>query len=506
MTRIYGLVALGVGLLSASSAQAGGMLASDLGSQGQQRGGAFVAKADDPTAVFFNPAGLAKGARYQVYVGSNFLDYQLTFDRAGTYPEWTLLPDPDYANDAYPAVSHDGTYQPLPFLAGSQRFGKLAVGEAVFGPNAYPARKFPLRVATLNSNDAPGPQRYDIETQEATIVLPSLAVAYSVTPKVDVGLRVSWGLAHMKASNNVWGQCQDDATIPIPPYCTEEIPGIEADFAMDVKDDFIPAFGLGVLFRPVPRVELGLAYQSKIAVHAEGTAQAVFDPLGINITFDPLPDDQVRCATGGSPNKLKTCMDMNLPQSVTVGGRFIVPDQRGGERADVELDVGWENWSAASDVMVTVDGEVDILNQPLEVSRIRHGYQDTWSIKLGGAYNIDLGSSRLTLRAGIAHDTAAAPDSWTRVDQDGKARTSLNGGVAFAFKNFRVDAGLGVISEPTVEFSDVPIANPDFVDTRKQPDPALPSRTPDEQLYHPFNAGRYESSYFVFGTGITAWW
>ena len=47
-------------LLLASTAQAGGYYFSDIGVRAYSRGGAFVAGADDLTALYYNPAALTR--------------------------------------------------------------------------------------------------------------------------------------------------------------------------------------------------------------------------------------------------------------------------------------------------------------------------------------------------------------------------------------------------------------------------------------------------------------
>ena len=67
-----GLVSLAV----SSVANAGGIFVPGTAPQAQARAGAFVAKADDPSALFHNPAGFSKGTGTVIQIGANFLDYE----------------------------------------------------------------------------------------------------------------------------------------------------------------------------------------------------------------------------------------------------------------------------------------------------------------------------------------------------------------------------------------------------------------------------------------------
>ena len=172
------------------------------------------------------------------------------------------------------------------------------------------------------------------------------------------------------------------------------------------------------------------------------------------------------------------------------------------------MDVRWENFAATGDTDVIVDAQVTLNGTPVTNLRptvTRHGFQDVFAVRAGGSYRLDVGENPLELRAGLGYDTRAAPTSWTRLDWDGKERATFAGGVAYRVSSFLFDVGGQFVWEPTKDFSDVTIAQPGNVRSRVQPDPILPTAEFASQPYHPFNAGVYESSYFVLGAGVTAW-
>jgi long-subunit fatty acid transport protein len=492
-----------VAIVVPGAALAGGVYVGEAGSQAMERAGAFVAKADDPTALSVNPAGLAKSRRVELYLGANLLNMNLSFQRAGTYPNQNKAVQPDYVGSPFPETSNEAGFQAVPYLAASQRWKNLAFGEGIFAPAGVPNRDFPCMVedqCQIASNGAPLPTRYDVVSQHALIAYPSLGVAYRVHPRFDVGVRASWGFARVEARNFPWA---------LPN--SSENPRAEADFDASVSDSFVPAFGAGVLYRPIDSVELGAAYASSPKVRARGTGNARLgpevDPLGGNPVFiEPMPlDYSPLCepAGGGQIAALNTCLNFNLPQTVTVGGRYILHDGKGGERADIELDVRWENWANASDDEIIVDGRDTLLLNPLKPVISRHGFRDVLSLRLGGAYKIDVGEHSVSLRGGVSYDTAAAPESWTRVDKDGRARALFSGGAAYDLGRWRIDAGFAYVAEGTLNVRDMPNPNPTF-ENRTQPDPLQPSTEQERAVHHPINAGRYTSSYIVGSMGVTA--
>jgi hypothetical protein len=449
-----------------------------------------------------------------VSVGANLVDYSLSFSRAGSYED-TPGEDLPYAGQAYPTVENNakpaigvGGMQAIPLLVVASDLGGavpgLRVALGVMAPNAYPGRDFG-EYEFEAPGVAPPPQRYDMIEQEAATALPSLAASYSIGDKIDVGARVSWGIADIKAVSYTWA---------IPNY-TEWV-GEDSEFSMDVSDHFVPAFGAGALYRPMDNLELGAAYSSAVNIHAKGTGAAILGAGQFPDEIVPLnPAIAPACAAGGVPGALKACVDLTLPQTAAVGARWSFRDGAGNERADVELDVKWEDWSAGSDYEIIVDGQSMQNTSPLRKVIIRHGFQDVWSVRLGGAYKLPMGEREVTVRGGVAHDTAAAPKSWQRVDVDGAARTTMALGASYTAARWRLDVAGALVVEPdrTVEACNPDVANPGCppgagsvaVQDRESPDPAQPLFEPALQFESPFNGGDYSSGYLMLSLGFTTW-
>lgn len=511
MAAAAGLLAL---VADAASARAGGLFVPGYGSQAQPRAGAFVAKADDPSALYYNPAGLAKQKGTTAHLGMNFIAFNQKFQRAGVYeqPEgqpaedWTGQPYPEVENQATPAIGL-GRFQGIPLFGVTTDLGgrsPVVIGVGLIADHGYPERQIEESYQLEDPNTPPPPQRYDIIEQDVSAAFPSLAIGYRVVPQLDVGARVSWGFAGSKARQHLWG----------PRNYSEDV-SRDGVFAVDVADNFIPAAGLGLLYRPVPDIEIGAAYHTVKKLHFKGEGQAA---LGMRVS--PLGDDEFiapeldfpRCEGGGTATALKACIDLTLPQTASLGGRYIFRDEEGKERGDVELDVQWEDWSSASDISITVDGKSGTTGLRLQPALVRHGFQDTFSFRLGGSYGFDLSrDSRLEVRAGAAHDTAAAPLSWTRLDIDGMARTTLGAGLALDLARFRIELGGGVVveQERTVEECNTDLDQLGCgsaeaqtpVSERESPDPVQPLAG-ENQIESPFNGGIYQQSYVLFSLGV----
>jgi long-chain fatty acid transport protein len=471
-------------------AHAGGQFVGDTGAQSMQRAGAFVAKADDPSAIFLNPAGIARLTTRQFQIGANLINLNLEFDRFGSYSD----------GQPYPAVRNNGSAQPIPYVGLVWPIVRFAIGAGIFAPQGYPSRNFPEQVVTANGAAQAAPQRYDSVQQSSQVIFPSLALAYRVTDKLSLGARASWGFGSFDSVTVVQG-------LPNP----QEDPGDDSTNHLHATDSFIPAAGFGVHYAATEMLELGAVFNTPVAIRAKGSTQTTFGP-NLQSLFSgtggpgivPVPDAQARCAPGGTPERLAACLDLNLPATASAGARLIARDLAGRERGDVELDLRWENWSNASDYRVIVDGQNALLNRRLGDTIVRHGLQDVFSARVGAAGRMDAAFAQLELRAGIGYETAAAPPSWTRLDLDGAEHYTGSAGVGVEFDHFRLDFGVAYIVSPLREVRNVAIQNTSM-QYRLQPDILVPL-TGDTPPYNPLNAGDYKSSYLIGSAGLTTWW
>lgn len=524
---------LGVGI---APVQAGGLFLPGSGAVSTSRAGAAVASADDGEALGINPSGLAKTKGTTITLSMAIIGYAMEFSRRGTYDPIASEALP-YEGQAYPTVRNDpdlplgiGKFQPVPVFAVTTDLGgkvpnlRLAIG--LFAPNAYPFRE----LCTVGSsgckkygfngdfNEAPAPARYDIVKQDAAVILPSIAASYRILPQLDVGARFSAGFAHLKSTVAIWGN----------PANTVEFVKEDALFSVDAKDNFIPAFGFGVTYRPTPVIEIGANYNSELSILAKGDATSVVGPnVGLNgmpITIGPSED--VRCAAGGTLEKQKVCVELALPMTATIGGRYKFLDAEGKQRGDLELDLGWENWSAdrATDYRVVADAQIYLNGNPnlaIKDNIVSHGFKDTYNARLGGSYEIPVAENAVVLRGGVGYDTAAAKTGWLRADVDGAARTTVTVGAGWKAKRFKVDAGFGAILEGSPENAGTcnPVekdkaklgCNGDGVEhavgspERQGPDPINPILVPNAQIESPTNKGSFSSHYLMFMLGVSTW-
>jgi long-subunit fatty acid transport protein len=523
-----------LGCLAAQPAVAGGLFLPGSGAVSTSRAGAAVASADDGEALAINPSGMANTKGTTITLSAAIISYSMQFTRRGTYDN-IATEDPSYEGQPFGTIKNNskpplgiGSYQPIPVIAVvtdlGGRLGNLRLGAGLYAPNAYPFREMSGGYVFNGDFDAPPPpSRYDVIEQEGTILLPSIAASYRISPLIDVGGRFSFGSAEIDTTTTVWGT---------PGNVTEFVKS-DSLFSLKAKDKFVPAFGIGVTVHPLPNLDIGAVYNSQITVRAKGTATSQKGPevnvngeaIEIGKSVAPRCDPDVLPAGDASDFESQSgCVDFATPMSVLIGARYKFLDGAGKMKGDIEFNAGWENWSAdlATDYRVVVDSDVYIDGTSflsLKDNVVRHEFSDTFSFRLGGSYHLPVGDNTVILRGGLAHDTRAAKEGWLRASIDGAARTMMAVGGAYRAKKFEIDAGFGFVYEGTqnnpgecnvlVDAPGMTGCNNDGNERASEDriglDPINPLVITDQQTESPVSLGEYKSHYIMFMLGASTW-
>lgn len=234
-----------------SSATAGGFHNADVGTR---RMGMFatVARPDDPTAIFHNPAGLVLTTGTQFYTSLSlfFLDIGLRM-----YDSEGVLRPEDHE------IRPDWNIGALPFIGISSDLGteRLRLGFAAYAPNAYGA--------ALPDDE---PTRY-----HATRVLflgsrATASLAYEVSPKLSVAASAS--LVHLYLTAQRFMNplvLQDPDHRFDDPAVTKEY---DSTLALDGQG-FSWAVDVGVLLRPLETLSIGVAFFGGSSVRLRGDVE-----------------------------------------------------------------------------------------------------------------------------------------------------------------------------------------------------------------------------------------
>jgi long-subunit fatty acid transport protein len=409
------LVLLGSITVVAAPARAGGMDWPDNGVQAMGRSGAFVAKADDLSAVVHNVAGLTQIKGFNLLLDNNVMKQNLCFDRAGSYPG---TPAPySFSGQPFPKVCRmlDGMFY-IPMLAGSYDFGlkNWTFAFAGYGPHAVDRRRWPMQVTVEDSLgqpvQAPGPSRYDTERQEITVIFFTFAAAYRPVRWLSVG--AAFQVAYSEVQYATW--------VPLTPGMDPD-----SDIRFQIRTRGVAYTGiLSTLLNPVAGLHLGLSVRLPVHAVTSGEAWLKLPPSAA----------MVGSAIEWAPGQDRASMATDLPLVVRSGLRYAWP-MKGHPGApdlgDVELDLVWERWSSIK----TMDTQLNatLLGEPMAKFALNHFYQDVIEYRLGGSFTVPrtLGGGWLTLRAGWFYGNNASPKEYTRLNYDAWARLGLSFGLSY---------------------------------------------------------------------------
>jgi len=399
---------LGVALLALGvpdGARAGGFEIPDNGVFALSRGAAFVARADDPTALALNPGGPLRLSGTHILYNHALIWEDATFTRQAS----DLPPGKDYGFDPLATTSNADTLFPLGamlIVTSDLGLDDMTFAAGVYGPNAHGKKSWPVS----------GGQRYMMTSFEALMLYPSLAFAYGDRETFGIGLTLQWVMVpSMKLGLVIDGTPGGDL------HAYYSSADVEAEIEMDDMTGFSAL--LGAWWRPTPALELGVSGRVVPASLAlEG------DYIVKNIAGQAQFSDANLSITNSAAR-----LDLSIPPTARAGVRYRHLD---GDREvfDVELDVVYEAWSMVERYDVELDGTINLFAAAEATDAvIEKRWRDTVSVRLGGTANVwSSGADALSLSAGAYWERGATPENYEHIDFMSFDRVGLGLGARLA--------------------------------------------------------------------------
>lgn len=472
-----GLGVLLVLLLTAPhSASAGGMSYSGAGAKGLGRAGAFAASADDPTAMFYNPANLAAMPGIQLGGGLQIPISDTCFTRAGTYGgengdyyssaaelelyESVYGPGSDaaMANTAQPKMCNDGSPIPVPDFGLTWRVHPMVgLGFGLVAPpgfinSVYGSKDDGGYQGTTNTSNGtlPAPTRYQLIESTMLVAYPSIAIGFAPIERLRLGLTASWGF--MVAEQSMI------------------IRGLEGEwFATDIyqeleiSDAFIPRISFAVQVVAVKKIlELMAYFNWADDIKAEGTINATSGYYAADGPYDEIKLDGVE-VTLAQPWQAGLGIRVGVPrvksdESGKTEKKSDTPaeqDSMNTEYADIELDVIYEINNRVEGMEISnPEAGIKIFRQDVE-NTVPAKYEqplvwkDQLAIRLGADWNVL--PNLLALRAGVHYETHGVEDGYEQLLLMPLQRIGVHGGVTLRLGRFDLTAGYAFIHQFDVE-------------------------------------------------------
>ncbi len=350
--------------------------------------GAFTAHADDPTAVFYNPAGITQLEGTQISLGVTLIKPSAEMHAYNPYTqEWS---EQEWETD-------DQVFLPPTFYVTHKLMDNLSLG---FGFGVH----YGLGTDWSNNDDFPYVElvkKVDLQTKYMNPV-----AAFKINDNFSVAAGIYYVLASVEYSREL------GITEPNDPNNGEM--KLDAD---NGSGDF--GFNLG-LHGDFGQFRAGLTYRSEVDCGFEGTAD--FDVPG-GMGLEPLFPDQDGSTT------------ITMPASASLGLAYFAT-----EAFSVEFDLNWMGWSSYDSLDIDFSQETThpATGEPVveDTSQLKD-WDDVFSYRLGMRYNA---TDALSIYAGYLYDETPVPDKTLDPILPDSDRQSVQIGAGYKIGSLKIDA------------------------------------------------------------------
>lgn len=307
-----------------------------IGAKATAMGGAYSAYADDPYAVYYNPAGLVQIKAPVVSAGVLAVTAEGSYDDLTVRSNGTVILGPASYSKRY-----DLMYVPSAGVAYPVT-DRMVLGLGAYIPFGFEIDKSddPVRNPSAHDSFHSGYIR--------RVVTPS--IAYKVSDTLSLGIGISLGNSNMIQESLIWGTANR--------------------IKIDISDDFNWSFNAGVMYHPVKEIDLGLTYR--------GRAKSDFDgDVDIN----------------GIDTGIEAKCNFDAPTQVQTGIRY-----KPSQIFTIEGDLVWTQWSIAKDQvtefsapLMGVLSEIRVARDWSDTIAIKVGAEwhvnDMWDVRAGYFYD-----------------------------------------------------------------------------------------------------------------------
>jgi long-chain fatty acid transport protein len=360
--------------LLAATSLAGGPIH---GSKAGGMGAAFVAVADDPSAILHNPAGLAAQKGTNVYSGGTALfgpsQYAAPFGKSESTEFQVFFP-------------------PHFYVSSDLRTENVVLGLGIYSPFGIGGRKW----------SESGLARYVSTESTISTVAVNPTVAWNVRPWLSVGFGVyylhAFNTAKRMLNQSVFGAGDAESSLEL--------------------DGGGVGYDLGILLFPGEKVSFGLAYRSQVKVDLNGTASLDSIAFPIQPIF------------GGSCFQTRVDSSLVFPQALGLGMAY-----RPSPSWTLALDFEWVGWSSFD--RMDLDLAHEIPGAGISDTAIDFDYHDVLNVKLGVEFKA---TDSVAVRAGYAYVPAQVPERTLNPGNPDSNQHNFSIGLGYLWQSWVLDA------------------------------------------------------------------
>jgi len=344
-------------LFTASTSFAAGFRIPEAGAKAMGMGFAFTAQADDPSAIYFNPAGLTQLKGNNIMLGATYLKLN-----GGDFSGVTPLTG---------GASSSETQKSLDFIIPHAYFtkttpdGYISYGVGIFSP-------FGLGQEYENKNTS------IFRNQITKIELQTVVVNPTIAFKINEYLSVGAGIDYM------WGKAKLEKT-PVASVGNLYNSTLESDWGLD-GDAW--GYNFGLLLKPTENFRIGVNYRSPFTLKIKDA----------DVTISNTNPAYASGALGATPSSTKGGATVAMPATFALGVAYTIG------KLTVEADADWTLWRSFTSLPITIQNPVPTLPSTDNPKQ----WEDVVAFRLGVEYRV---TDPLSLRAGFVYDPTPVPQT-----------------------------------------------------------------------------------------------
>ena len=355
-------------MFAATSAMASGFRLPEAGAKAMSMGFAFTAQANDPSAIYFNPAGILQLEGVNTKVGITYIK-----GNGGTFTGTTPL------SGASGTTVRSETQKDLDFFVPNTFVTKkvspnFAYGVGLFAPFGL-GQEYKDRENSIFRNQI---TKIDLLT---VVVNPTVAFKVNEFLSVGAGIDFLYGKAELAKTGVVNNAPGGDTQVNI--------------FKLDLEGDGTAwGYNFGLLLTPSNNVKVGLNYRSRYRLKIKDGDVKLTDISSTGLVA--LGGASAQAVFGGATFDTKGSTLVNMPATATLGFAYT------RDRLTAEVDFDWTFWGAYNALNIDIRNNTALLPD----SNTYKGWKDVVAVYVGGEYRV---TDPLALRLGFRYDPNAAP-------------------------------------------------------------------------------------------------
>lgn len=394
MRTIKALAVVVVSAVFATSALGAGFRLPEAGAKAMGMGFAFTAQADDPSAIYFNPAGLVQLEGQNVMFGATYAR-----ENGGKFTGTTPLTGGAQISE---------TQKDLNFLIPNAYYTRRASPRFAYGVGLF----VPFGLGQEYENRDTSYFRNQITKIELMTFVVNPTVAWRVNDILSVGAGIDflYGKAKLQKTGVVFLG---------PPTNYLNI------FKLDLDGDGTAwGYNFGALLTPSKNVKVGFAYRSPFHLDIKDGDVKLF---GIDNTVPFVPPG-VTAATvfGGTSFGTRGSTTLNLPATAAIGLAYT------RDRLTLEADADWTFWHSYRALNIDIENNKALLPD----SNTPKNWNDTVAFYIGGEYRV---TDPLALRLGFRYDPTPVPAATMGPELPDADRLYYSAGAGYKFKAWTFD-------------------------------------------------------------------